>query len=630
MRYDRGTSTPIGPAIEVDRIKKANTLTLSVTAAGPHLLVQLFDHRDKRIAFLSARDTHHASGLSIAPDDALELTTQPFSCKALPEIAPDTPELFATLDTDDHQALPTSLQGQLQASTRKHTTFSFPESALPHLLCEGHTLHRLHIARPWRFNLEDPELYRGNDAIHSLLQELHRKHPNRTRLEILGRTHDDRPLLALFMSHNLENAQHKPTLFLNGGHHGNEPLAPELVLDAITHLLDNPDNDPALDRILEHLVVVAVPLVNPDGHHDHVDRAQRAGRKNGRALGALWHPRRGVDLNRNYPFQWGALGSKGSKDDPHHRKYRGPEAASEPEVQAIIALANAEHFVASLSYHTGTAVLLAPYTIDNVEDPEPNEAWLVAEHIAAQLPPHPLTDKKLEVHRKLYAVDGTDQDWLRHTHGTVALLLEASPRSPTEPDLRARVLDAMRPAFIHLALRFIEGPALTGRVLDARGYPVRAEVRLDAVTPHANEHWTTRCRDGLYARYLPEPGTTALTVLVEGHPPITQSVDVTGLTSHDIQLPFEVEPEPCAVLPAEPEPVVAAPVEPPEPPASTPVPLEPSTPPTPAANAHTPPPTPEPESTLCSTSPRRRCPPSGWLLLLFPLAVLREALPRHR
>jgi carboxypeptidase T len=42
----------------------------------------------------------------------------------------------------------------------------------------------------------------------------------------------------------------------------------------------------------------------------------------------------GVDLNRNFPFRWGL--DTGSSGDQCAETYRGPEPASESEVQAIV------------------------------------------------------------------------------------------------------------------------------------------------------------------------------------------------------------------------------------------------------------------------------------------------------
>src|SRR5690606_35671994 len=111
----------------------------------------------------------------------------------------------------------------------------------------------------------------------------------------------------------------------------------------------------------------------------------------------------------------------GSSSKIHNRYYRGPAPASEPETQAMMRLAQSERFAGSISFHTGTLAILAPYTIPRVKNPTPNEAWTVAEQIAKEITGHP--EGLVPVKKNLYAVDGTDQDWFRNTHGTLALLV---------------------------------------------------------------------------------------------------------------------------------------------------------------------------------------------------------------
>ena len=82
-------------------------------------------------------------------------------------------------------------------------------------------------------------------------------------------------------------------------------------------------------------------------------------------------------------------------------------AASEPETRAVMRLAIAEHFFASVSFHSGTLAVLAPYTIDGVRDPEPDLARIIAHQAYRAMPRHP--QGPVEFKRNLYAVDGTDQ-----------------------------------------------------------------------------------------------------------------------------------------------------------------------------------------------------------------------------
>ena len=53
----------------------------------------------------------------------------------------------------------------------------------------------------------------------------------------------------------------------------------------------------------------------------------------------------GVDLNRNFPYNWGPIG------EPGDGQYAGPEAASEPETQAAVALITALHPDVVIWYH---------------------------------------------------------------------------------------------------------------------------------------------------------------------------------------------------------------------------------------------------------------------------------------
>jgi carboxypeptidase T len=58
----------------------------------------------------------------------------------------------------------------------------------------------------------------------------------------------------------------------------------------------------------------------------------------------------GVDLNRNYGYQWG-YDDIGSSPDSNSDTYRGSGPFSEPETQAIRDFVTAHQFVVSLSYH---------------------------------------------------------------------------------------------------------------------------------------------------------------------------------------------------------------------------------------------------------------------------------------
>jgi hypothetical protein len=405
-------------------------------------------------------------------------------------------------------------------------------------------------------------------AVERILREHHRRHPCLTRLVALGQSHLGRPLWALAIGRSLPDGRGRSTLLLDGAHHGDEPLAASFVLDAARYLLARAGRDRQVDRWLDELVIWCVPLVNPDGVQTYLDRTlahtgvKSPGRKNGRDNdgNGRFGPNDGVDLNRNYPFKWGFLGEAGSTGAYALRSYRGPAAASEPETQAMVRLAESEVFAASISYHIGGVALLVPYTIDRVRSPEPNEAWPIAEQLAREMPLHPdaVAAGGFPVRRNLYSVDGTDQDWHRHAHGTVAFLIESALRgADATAEGRAERVRAMRGSWSLLADRYLDGPSIEGQVLDAAGRPVAAEVHLAEVRLHEGESWRARCHDGHFARFVAQAAGYTLRVRVDGHDQVVEQRVVVsaaaGRARVTVRLPFAVKPASCPALPPDAE-----------------------------------------------------------------------------
>ncbi|MEL6431665.1 MAG: M14 family zinc carboxypeptidase, partial [Planctomycetota bacterium] len=101
-----------------------------------------------------------------------------------------------------------------------------------------------------------------------------------------------------------------------------------------------------------------IPCVNPDGYEYNRSIAPGGGglwRKNRRNNG---NGTFGVDLNRNYPFQWGGAGSSGNTDS---EIYRGPSPSSEPETTDMIQFIDSRSFQTSLTVHTFGDLWLAPW-----------------------------------------------------------------------------------------------------------------------------------------------------------------------------------------------------------------------------------------------------------------------------
>jgi hypothetical protein len=166
----------------------------------------------------------------------------------------------------------------------------------------------------------------------------------------LGASLEGRPIWAVRVTDESVPHDAPPTtaatklrILLDGGHHGDEYLATELVLAYVGALLVAAQSgDGSVADALARVEIHAVPVVNPDG-------AVRGVRGNAR----------GVDLNRNYPHGWGGVGSSDAPDSPF---YRGTGAASEPETQAMVELVRALRPDLWVGAHAGAVSLLRPWS----------------------------------------------------------------------------------------------------------------------------------------------------------------------------------------------------------------------------------------------------------------------------
>lgn len=127
----------------------------------------------------------------------------------------------------------------------------------------------------------------------------------------------------------------KPVHYLQGAIHAREYVTAETVLRYGEWLAAQYDVNPDVTWVLDHQEVIIVFQANPDGRKVAEISSTRSQRKNRNenfcSTGGVLL---GVDLNRNYPFDWGGAGSSGTACN---EVYRGPSAASEFESQALIA-----------------------------------------------------------------------------------------------------------------------------------------------------------------------------------------------------------------------------------------------------------------------------------------------------
>jgi carboxypeptidase T len=236
--------------------------------------------------------------------------------------------------------------------------------------------------------------------------------------ETIGTSWENRSIVALRIT-GPEGGAKKNLLFM-GLHHASEWMSMEVVMYLIHYFLANAKATPRIRAILDKSNVWFIPLVNPDGYeysrvHDSLWRKNR--RDNGD--GTI-----GVDLNRNYGYQWntGGFASDGSLVVTSSIEYPGPSAFSEPETRAVAGFAVAHPPVFSTSYHTAGEWILFPWSYTRGPTSDDGVFRAYAQEMAATNGYRVLQEGHSN-HNK----PGNSDDWLYHSFGTLAFTYEVGP-----------------------------------------------------------------------------------------------------------------------------------------------------------------------------------------------------------
>jgi len=198
----------------------------------------------------------------------------------------------------------------------------------------------------------------------SALVDLAARFPDWCRLESIGKSIENRDLWALKISDApAEDDAAEPDVLIMGCHHAREFMSVEVPLHFARTLLEDAATNARLRGLIETRELWVVPMVNPDGHVYQEefaagpDWSPPGWRKNRRSN---FDGTTGVDLNRNYGFQWG-LDEEGSSGDGLAETYRGSAAWSEPETRAVRDLVERQRFVIALTYHSYGSLWLYPW-----------------------------------------------------------------------------------------------------------------------------------------------------------------------------------------------------------------------------------------------------------------------------
>ncbi|MBC7863505.1 MAG: immune inhibitor A [Bacteroidia bacterium] len=175
-----------------------------------------------------------------------------------------------------------------------------------------------------------------------------------------GTTVEGRTIYYVKISDNPNLNENEPEILYNSLHHAREPESVSQLIYFMWFLLEHYGSDATIDYLVNNNEMYFIPIVNPDGYEYNYSTNPTGG--------GMWRKNRrdnldgtmGVDLNRNYSYQW-AYDNTGSSPTSSSDTYRGPSAASEPETQLMKSFINAHEFGISLNNHTYSDVLIYPF-----------------------------------------------------------------------------------------------------------------------------------------------------------------------------------------------------------------------------------------------------------------------------
>ena len=171
---------------------------------------------------------------------------------------------------------------------------------------------------------------------------------------VIGQSIEGRDIWAFKISDNPNVDEDEPEVLFTSLIHAREPLSMMNLFYFAQKLAEGYNSDEEFTYLVNNREMWFVPVVNPDGYVFNEQIEPFGGgmhRKNRRNTNCGNGTTRGVDLNRNFGYEWGA-NNTGSSPDPCSDVYRGESAFSEPETQAVRDFILDHDFKNVLHYHS--------------------------------------------------------------------------------------------------------------------------------------------------------------------------------------------------------------------------------------------------------------------------------------
>ena len=213
--------------------------------------------------------------------------------------------------------------------------------------------NKVNPSNPINFQLGSIAGYLTITELNNWLANMHNSFPNLiTAATPIDTTKsiERRDLNFVKISSNVKTGN-KPKILYTGLTHAREPMGMQQMVYFIAYLLENYGKNELVTQIVDNTDLYFIPCINPDGYNYNIVNSPNGGGMNRKNMRKNADNTIGVDLNRNFGYNWG-YDDYGSSPYPGADNYRGASAFSEPETSAYRNFCNKNNFNLVINYHT--------------------------------------------------------------------------------------------------------------------------------------------------------------------------------------------------------------------------------------------------------------------------------------
>lgn len=296
------------------------------------------------------------------------------------------------------------------------------------------------------------------------------------RLETIGFSVQNRPIVVMRITDNPDREEYEPEILIEGNTHGDEKIGSEAAFGILRYLVLNYGVDPLVTQMVNNREIWISPVVNPDGH---VSNSR--------------YNANGVDLNRDYGYAWDT-------------GWGSPDAFSQPETRAFRNLSARCHFSHWTSYHSGTLFISCPWSYSPF--PPPDSALIIGTFAReyASFTGYPYA----QGYHGMYEIHGCSKDYAYGVYGAISWTTEicyikTPPADSIEP-ITNREIQAMKNLIIKIKI------GIEGVIKDSiTNEPIKALIQVDNFWPVYSDSV-----DGYFMRPL-LPDTYTLKIMAPGY-----------------------------------------------------------------------------------------------------------------